>query len=476
MPDEFERELLSALNFTLKERRIVVVDPQAWTDEVRQRLQAFAPEGIRAEAAPAEFFTVRPHVAVRADGLDEVGVVHQSHPDDPFQLCVFEPSQAHASGWAEIFERSMPTLDELPKHVAAWRAFRAGGPPSSTLALAAHKKWLKSAADDLKRRLDSVRESGRLRLAGDLPVAWQAAGFDVRLARSPPAEAPPLAQERLQADFESIAPDLLAWRLPRDDKGKPLLGRRTPLFRYDEDRRRGMTYCLLVAMPEKRSGVPEIRAEWLQADLQTARLDALPEAFDLRAADRFAPELLGVEPKKAAAFWSPRKPAADGPVQAMRLQYEGEFVEAAAVAGVELDERVLGCLQCRRVAHMCTCCAPLDRQLREWSAFLMQALTAMNLPRIGALASRDQTRRPASRKEPIPILPFPLQRHIRKAHLGLELRRDACPRLTIHVTGSGARLPLPLWKRPLEVDLLHAGLLAPADLPPSVATQLGIGG
>jgi hypothetical protein len=66
---------------------------------------------------------------------------------------------------------------------------------------------------------------------------------------------------------------------------------------------------------------------------------------------------------------------------------------------------------------------------------------------------------------PTPIIPFPLQRHIRKAHVALDLRDGQRPRLTIDTTGSGNRLPLALWRRPEDVDLLREGLLGPDDLP-----------
>ncbi len=46
--------------------------------------------------------------------------------------------------------------------------------------------------------------------------------------------------------------------------------------------------------------------------------------------------------------------------------------------------------------------------------------------------------------------------------------------VTIDTTGSGNRLPIALWRRPVDVDLLHEGLLDPHSLPESVASQLGI--
>jgi hypothetical protein len=116
----------------------------------------------------------------------------------------------------------------------------------------------------------------------------------------------------------------------------------------------------------------------------------------------------------------------------------------------------------------------LDRQLIEWSAVLQRTLTAINLPQLGSLALRDQERFRKTSKEPIPILPFPLQRHIRKAHVALNISEPARPRLTITTTGSGNRLPIALWQRPVDIDLLREGILKPIDLPTSVALQLGI--
>jgi hypothetical protein len=320
-----------------------------------------------------------------------------------------------------------------------------------------------------------VRASGQLRKAGDILGAWQAAGFDVKIERALPAGMPPLAKERLLEDFDAIAPDLVAWHLPRDDRGGWLINRRVPLFRYDCDKRRMMAFCLLVAMPKKRGDRPEIRAEWLQADLQTARLDGVPEKFDSRIVKNFSCELLGVDSRQACGFWSGRGSSNAPAIQIMQLQYEARFEKAGKLAGMEFDDTILDCMRARRVAHMCTCCAPLDQQLIEWSGVLKRTLTALNLARISALALRDQERTNRKpRKEPIPIVPFPLQRHIRKAHVALDIRDSRRPRLTIDTTASGNRLPLPLWNRPEDVDLLREGLLKPDDLPDAVALQLGI--
>jgi hypothetical protein len=330
-------------------------------------------------------------------------------------------------------------------------------------------------AKDKKKSLEALQESARLRRAGDIKGAWKAAGFDVKVKRPLPSATPAIAKKRLLEDLDNIAPDLLAWNLPRDDKGKWLLGRRVPLFRYDTDKRRMSAFCLVVAVPEKRSGRPEIRAEWLQADVQTARLDAVPEMFDTRRTKEFARELLGVESPKARALWSLKGLAKAAAAQVVPLQHEGQFEEAGRIAGVELDGLLLECMRGRRVAHMCTCCAPLDRQLIEWSVMLKKALTTLNFARVAGLALRDQVQCQRSpRKAPIPILPFPLQRHTRKAHLALDLRNPERPRLTIDTTGSGNRLPLALWKRPVDIDLLREGLLEADDLPDDVAVQLGI--
>lgn len=73
------------------------------------------------------------------------------------------------------------------------------------------------------------------------------------------------------------------------------------------------------------------------------------------------------------------------------------------------------------------------------------------------------------------IPPFPMQRHIRKAHLAVILPKTGNPRLCLQTAGSGIRVPLTVWHRPVSLDLLRAGLLTRDDLPASVAEQWGFG-
>lgn len=444
--------------------------PTRWTRDVLEKVRSLASAGVH-EASTTILFQHVKHVTIRVDGLDGVGVIHQRDPSGPFNLCVFEPSTREKHGYAEIFERTMASLDELPQRVEEWRSFRSNDLDST--GLVKRRKWLQEVATFKRSSLDNLRESYRLRAMGDLKGAWQAAGFDIRFDRRLLDDTPSLARERLLQDFDSVAPDLLAWHLPCDEKGKLLLKRRLPLFRYDRDKRRMKDFCLVVATPDKRAGRPEILAEWVQADLHTARLDMVPEYFDVRVEQDFAPVLLGVERRKARSVWSARSTAPAAKI--LRLQYQGQFLEAGKRAGVELDEVILECLQARRVAHMCTCCAPLDRQLIEWSGAARAALMELNFTRIAAVTLRDQERRSGKpRAEPLPLFPFPLQHHARKAHLALDVRNREQPRLTIDVTGSGNRVPIAVWKRPVEIDLLLEKLITPEELPQSVARQLGL--
>jgi hypothetical protein len=447
--------------------------PGQWTLNVQRAVRGFAAAGIQiGDATP--LFDFCEHVTVKATGLAGIAVIHQRTADEPIRFCVFEPSDRAAGGLVEVFERTMASLDELPARVNEWRSFRsATARLNNANVVEDQSKWLRAVATEKKSRLESIRESARLRAAGDIAASWEAAGFD--FMHTPPPDAPPLACQRLPADINAVAPDLLAWHFPRDDKGKWPANRRLPLFRYDVDKRRMSAFCLLVATPLKRSGRPVLRAEWLQADLQTARLDTIPEVFDTRCANHFAPELLGLQPCDAHRFWSGESSLDIPPVECLRLQYTGQFEQAAKLAGLELDETILNCMQGRRVAHMCTCCAPLDQQLIEWSAVMTRTLTTLNLPRLAALARRDEERsHHKPRREPIPLIPFPLQRHVRKAHVALVLRDGSKPRLTIDTTGSGNRLPLSVWQRPCDVDLLRTGLLNEKDLPDAVASQFAI--
>jgi len=237
-------------------------DQTEWGCNVRATLRNLSGAGIH-EAPSTSLFHWCDHVTVSVEGLDGIGVIHQQDPDQPFNFCVFEPSDREEKGYTEIFERRMNSLDELPQRVEEWRSFRSKtNNLESTTGLVEHRKWLRAVAKDKKKCLIQVRESGRLREMGNIQDAWRTAGFDVQISRQLPADTPPIAKARLFEDFDAIAPDLLAWHLPRDDKGKWLLNRRAPLFRYDRDKRGMTAFCLLVAMPQTRGGRPTIRAEW----------------------------------------------------------------------------------------------------------------------------------------------------------------------------------------------------------------------
>lgn len=329
-----------------------------WSREVVQIVHGLKSHGIH-EADETKLFNSSERVLIRVDGLEGIGVIHRNGSPQTINLCVFEPSLREKSGFAEVFERSFASLGELQQAVADWRSFRSlSNNADHSAALQQHVKWLHAVAKDVRKDLDDLHESESLRNTGKLVDSWKKAGFDIDFDSPLPADAPPFARERLAQDFTAIAPDLLAWRLPRDSGGKHYLKRRAPLFRYDVDKRRHQTFCLLVAFPEKRTGRPAIRAEWLQPNQQTTRLDTIPEAFDTRVSDQFLNEVLGIESGRHKASTASFTNVTD-------LQYKGEFEQAGRLTGVMLDESVRDCLRGRRVAHMCTCCAPLDRQLIE---------------------------------------------------------------------------------------------------------------
>ncbi len=442
-----------------------------WTHAVREALGRV---GLK-EAPMAPQFDWCEHVCVEVAGLDGYAVIHQRSQDLPFGFCVFEPGTSEDDEAVEVFERTMTSLDELPARVAEWRAFRQSTEAiDSASANANHQQWLKAVAKDKKRTIESLNESRSYRLAGDFARAWTAAGFIVKVPSRLGKDVPPLATERLLEDLNSIVPDLLAWHLDRDEKGKLFLKRRVPLFRYDHDSQKHRSYCLVIALPEKRNKQPEVRAEWLQADAQTVRLDASPELFDTRVSPDFSKTFFGADATNVRAWCDPENKSRSGFLATHRDQFAGRFEEAANRAGIVLDSSILDCLRARRVADMCTCCGPLDKQLIEWSAVLRQALLAANLPCLGNLLRRDfHWKNRGPRNEPIPVLPFPMQRHTRKAHLAVILPKSGNLRLCVHTTGSGNRVPLSIWRRPLDFDLLRAGLLTADDLPVSVAEQWG---
>jgi hypothetical protein len=442
-----------------------------WTQAVREALRRF---GLK-EAPAAPQFDWCEHVCVEVAELDGYAVIHQQNRELPFGFCVFEPDTTEVDEAVEVFERTMTSLDELPGRVAEWRAFRQSTEVIDSASVNTnHLEWLKAVARDKKRTIETLNESRSHRLAGDFSRAWTAAGFIVKVPSRLGKDVPPLATERLLEDLNSIAPDLLAWHLDRDEKGKLFLKRRVPLFRYDRDSRKHHSYCLFIALPDKRTEQPEVRAEWLQPDAQTVRLDANPELFDTRVSADFAKTFFGADASDVQTWCDPENKSRSGFLATLRNQFAGRFEEAANRAGIVLDSSIMNCLRARRVAEMCTCCGPLDQQLKEWSAVLKQALLAANLTCLGTLLHRDFERKNRlPRNEPIPILPFPMQRHTRKAHLAVILPKNGNPRLCIDTTGSGIRVPLSIWRRPLDFDLLRAGLLTADDLPVSVAEQWG---
>lgn len=444
-----------------------------WAQTVREALRRL---GL-SEAQPAPQFTRCEHVCVEVAGLGGYAVIHQRDAKLPFGFCVFEPNTTNGDEAVEVFERTMTGLDELPVRIAEWKAFRQSTEVMDMAsANAKHLEWLLAVAVNKKNSIERLNETRRHRLAGDLAHAWTAAGFVVKVPSRLGKDVPPLAAERLIEDLNSVAPDLLAWHLDRDEKGKPFLKRRVPLFRYDRDLRKRQSFCLIVALPEKRSGRPEIRAEWLDADAQTVRLDATPELFDIRVAANFCQTFFSTEASKVRGWCDPESKSRSAFMATLRDQCAGRFEEAAARANLELDPSILDCLRARRVAHMCTCCAPLDKQLTEWSTVLRQALLEANLPHVAILMRRglERTNR-WPRSEPIPILPFPMQRHIQKAHLAVCWSKTGTPQLCIHTTGSGNRVPFPVWRRSVDFDLLRAGLLTREEFPISVVEQFGLG-
>jgi len=417
------------------------------------------------------------HVAIQVEGLDGVGIIHQDNQSKSLNLCVFERSEG-LGGWTEIFERQLTKLAELPEKVEEWRCFRATEASQHIgEELGKYNKWLRSVATCKLKKNASIREARIHLQEGDSLSAWTIAGFDLSIDLPLLRDTPPLAKQRLSSDFQAIAPDLLAWHLPLDDKGKPLLKRRVPLFRYDYDSKRRSWFCLLVAMPERRSGRPEIRCEWLQADNQTARLDTAKELFDTRLISEFTSEFIGIPKAKVKTLLNSgvQKDSVTRVAQIIQLQEEGQFEAAMQLADIKYDKILFDCLQQKRVTHMCSCCASLDKQLVEWSNFTFQTLIRLNISRFIALALRDEQRcKRKPRAEPIPLLPLPLQRHARKAHLALSVSKSSPPCLTIDFTGSGRKLPLALWKRPVDIDLLRGGYLKVVDLPESVGMQFGL--
>ncbi len=64
-----------------------------------------------------------------------------------------------------------------------------------------------------------------------------------------------------------------------------------------------------------------------------------------------------------------------------------------------------------------------------------------------------------------------MQRHTRKAHLAVDIRDPNQPRLVIDTTGSMNRVPSPIWKRPIEFDVLQYKLTEVSQFPEIVTEQ-----
>ncbi len=320
-----------------------------------------------------------PRIAFRVRELEGVGFLHGNGREEAFSLCVFEPSERDSSGFVEVFERHMRSLDELPTQIAAWQAFRKNTNVSTmTEAQASYRKivektwrWKQKLATQF---LTSGKASFAQRMAAvGIDVDVQALGADWSQA----------SKARLKQDLESIVPELLAWHLPCDDTGQWFLKRRVPLFRYDYDKRRMLDLCLVVVLPDKRSGRARLTTEWLGADSQSVRMDATPEFFDARAIESFQANILRGKGRSA------NKQA----LQLWQLQTSGKFADACALVGLAMEDTIEDCLAQKRVSHMCTCCAELDEQLIAWSDLLKQTLLSLNLATLVPLLIRDQARR-----------------------------------------------------------------------------------
>lgn len=423
------------------------------------------------------FFNDRPRIAIRVQSLDGYGFIHEQTKSGHYSLCVFESSQSDSSEFVEVFERRMSSLTELPEHITAWQKFRSNCSVSNIAKAQAAQSKIIEKSWRWKQKYAALFQSTSSQSIGE---RLEALGIDVdipSLGKDWPTE----SQARLKQDLNSIVPELLAWHLPCDDTGQWFLKRRAPLFRYDYDKRRMLDACLVVVLPEKRSDRARLTTDWLNADSQSIRLDATPEYFDSRAMDNFIEKILGglhkvsvsTNGKRAKRHDSTETTLPSKAAHLLELQSSGKFAEACELAGLELDDSIEACLAAKRVSHMCTCCAELDEQLTAWSEQLKQTLLSLNLAALAPQLIRDQNRRARPRKEPIPILSFPLQRHTRKANFAIDIRNPGKPRLTIETTGSIHRVPISIWRRPIELDALQQRIADLSHIPKIIRKQFG---
>jgi hypothetical protein len=345
-------------------------------------------------------------------------------------------------------------------------------PPAASTIPVAEQLTRRLAASDLAALVDQTKLAGQIeQLLASLPPL-------------PPAPAPPAApvltpaaRAALRADLTALDPRQLLWHLPRDERGRLVLGEQVLLASY-----------------ETVAPIGKDRQVWLIAALPARRRD--PQAATLRLA-----ALIGVNhihrwdnarwrwdasaPATAETRWGvaglslsdgapdtttePDTPALRAS-RSLRLQDAGQFAEALALYGIELAPEVARLAQGAPLGW-------LQRQQTEpWARAVQETLHAAALWRFAPLlveAAAERARWLAEkrgRRRPLPslrLVRLPKQVIQRKAVLVLAAREPdgGRPLLTLEWTGANDLLPAASWRRDLDLDLLRFGLITPAELP-----------
>ncbi len=273
-------------------------------------------------------------------------------------------------------------------------------------------------------------------------LAADVGGATLERGRDAPGDAPRAsdAAERLAAALPRVSPALLAWHVPRKSTGAPDYSAALALVQLgDPGRRPGLHEPWLVARARDESGsiVFGLAVEEPISENESHRWDEYPWRWDrddrstLR--ERWGADLDEIRPTLEALD-------------------AGRWADALAPWNVRADEPLTRLLAGDHA----------DRDSRD--------LTAVWAPRLAAHMARLAPWRLSAatshlrRGRPMRLFSLGGVNQVRKP--GIFLSGDGSrPLLTLEWSGSNERVTEAAWTRPVDLDLVHAGLIAASDIP-----------
>lgn len=292
-------------------------------------------------------------------------------------------------------------------------------------------------------------------------------GFD---PDNPPGGLIDDAREEMRDDLRHLDAERLLTNIPRDAKGRMELDQEILLASYASSttQSRGRQMWLVARTPKRRKDEPAITLDIdsLIGENHPHRWDGARWLWDGRAADATEEERWGVANLPVARLGAEERAAnlnhmlkacsvpdashACRVALCILLQDEGRIADAYDVAGVEMAPEV------RKLLHGHPISLKELPLLARWTTALQRELRAAAPWRFAAaLVGSEPSGKRKERR--LRLFALPNQVHQSKASLMLA-EGDNAPRLEIEYTASNARLPFPLWRRPLELDLLRFGL------------------